>query len=127
VAPFKHNQQNPSPEVENSEIVLTNGEKDFSEGSFKIKLKKGIFINRNPVISSIINPPLFQISISINPQINLPKIIVLLGDTISDPKDRKTFEFPATLNLEEEHIIKAEWKNNKISNLSMDMELLEAL
>ena len=117
---FQHKQQNPSPEIESSEITLPNGENDLSEGYFKTLLKSSVLTKKQPIVSSIVNHPIFQISVNINPQNNPPRIVILLGDTISNPKDKKTFEIPSDLDFDSPHEVKVEWKNNKINELLID-------
>lgn len=117
MVPFKHSQQNPSPDVEKSEIILNNGESDLTEGSFMTLLKPNVLSKKQPIVSSIVNPPLFQISVNLNPQNSPPRMVVLLGDAVSDPKDKETFEIPSDLDLTKSHEIKVEWKNTQISGV----------
>lgn len=117
---FQHKQQNSSSDIESSEITLPNGENDLSRGYFITLLKTSALTKKQPIVSSIVNHPVFQISVNINPQNNPPRIVVLLGDTISDPKDKKTFEIPSDLDFDSPHEVKVEWKNNRISELFID-------
>lgn len=118
--PFKHVQQNVTPQIEKAELTLYNGESDLSAGCYVIFLRPGIFGNKDPIGSSCIKAPVFQISININPQNTPPRIIVLLGDTESDSKDSLTFNMPGDLNIHQPHEVRVDWKQNKITSLEID-------
>ncbi len=123
--PFKHSQLNPNHKVESSEIILNNGEKDLSVGSFTTILKPDSLNDKVPIISSIINAPLFQISVTFNPQNNPPRIVVLLGDAISKPKDKEIFEIPSNINNSITHTFQVLWQNSRIISLNMDSQPLK--
>lgn len=117
---FRITHQHPAPGIECSEIVLTNGEQDLSEGYFVTLFELNAFKKPKPVISAVMNPPFFQLSVNVDPQNIPPRAVVLLGDTISDPKNEKMYEIPAEIDLSTIREVRVDWKKGEIISVSIN-------
>lgn len=121
--PIKHSQPNPSPEIEYGEINIPD-DKNLGEGRFITVLRPRALVANKPIMSIMINVPVFQISVNINPQTNL--IPVLLGKAgKSDPLSRKVYRIPKDIDKLKRLTIVASFKNWQITGLALDENSLE--
>ena len=123
MAEIKHRQTNGSPEIEYAEIYIPDGSY-LGTGSFKTVIKPDVFSSKKAVSSIMYNPPVFQISVNLNP--STKEIPVLLGFAdSSDPISTKTYFFPENVNVSDSHEFEVTFRNWEITGLSMDRVLLE--
>jgi len=115
--------ENPSPQIEYSEINIPTKSK-ISTGSYLIVVKPN-FLNRKEVISSImLNPPIFQISVNINP--STKKIPILLGRADSSTSiSKKTFILPEIISEQISYNFKVTFKDWNILELYMNGKSLK--
>lgn len=119
---IKRRQTNPSPEIEYTEIYIPD-DRYLGTGSFKTVTKCGVLSSEKAISSIMINPPIFQISINLNPATR--EIPVLLGCADgSDPISRKVYIFPENINVSDQHEFEITFENWKITGLHMDKVLL---
>jgi hypothetical protein len=120
---IRHRQQGGNPEIEYSEIYIPN-DKDLGTGTFTTVLKINALLKNNPIISIMINIPIFQISVNINPQTR--EIPVLLGKADgTDPISKKIFLISPE-DMARNRIYVASFKNWEITDLSANgIELKE--
>jgi len=115
---IKRRQTNPSPEIDYAEIHIPD-DGNLGSGSFITVTKRGALSSGKAISSIMINPPVFRISVNLNP--SSKEIPVLLGFADgSDPISRKTFFFPENVNISDPHKFEVTFRNWDITGLSMD-------
>jgi len=121
--PTKHSQPNPSPEIEYGEINIPD-DQNLGEGRFITVLRPRALIANKPIMSIMINVPVFQISVNINPQTNLVPVLLGKADN-SDPLSQKVYRIPKDIDKLKRLTIVASFKNWRITGLSLDEKSLE--
>ncbi|MFC2071214.1 hypothetical protein ACFLUU_00640 [Chloroflexota bacterium] len=115
---IKHRQVDAAPEIIFAEIHIPD-DKHLGTGSFTTLIKPGALLSGKAVSSIMINVPILQISLNVNPLTG--EIPVLLGFADgSDPLSRKVFFFPKTADLSTSHEFRATFDNWEIGELVMD-------
>lgn len=115
---IKHRQTTPSPEIEYAEIHIPD-DRHLGTGRFTTVTKPGALSSGKAVSSIMFNPPLFQISLNLNPSTG--EIPVLLGAANgSDPTSRKVFLFQEQVSLADSHEFKITFEDWQITGLYID-------
>ncbi len=113
------NKQNkPGPGIKHSEIEIPD-DQNLGTGTFTTVLEPTSVAKDQPIISMIVNPPSFQLSVNINPQTK--EIPVLIGKADgSDPLSNKLFSLPDNIELKEEYVFEAKFDHWDIVSLKMN-------
>ena len=122
---IKHRQANPSPEIEYAEIHIPD-DRHLGTGSFKIVTKRGALSTGKAVSSIMINPPVFQIAVNLNPSTRQIPVLLGLADG-SDAISRKTYLFPGNIISSDSHEFETTFRDWDITELYMDGTLLEEM
>ncbi|MGA2324325.1 MAG: hypothetical protein ABSG22_10800 [Sedimentisphaerales bacterium] len=118
MAEIKHRQHGGSPEIEYAEIHIPN-DTSLGDGTFTTVLKPRVLSKNKPIISIMVNVPIFQISVNINP--GTGEIPVLLGRADgTEPISKKLFLIPSVIDSSKSNILVARFKNWEITSLSLD-------
>lgn len=100
----------PLPGIEYSEISIPD-ENDLGTGTFTTVIEEKAMAKINPIMSSIINEPFFQMIITINSAEE--EATILLGKAGNSPAlSRKVFKIPEDTKINESHnfrVIFSEW------------------
>jgi len=122
MAEIKSRDNNPVPGIDHSEIHIPD-ENNIGTGTFITVLEPNAMAKINPIISSIINEPVFQLIVSINLAIESVSVMIGKADK-TPPASRKVFKLPKEINLPETHRFDVSFGEWKIESLSMDGESL---
>ena len=115
---IKIRRERTAPQIDYAEINIPD-DKDLGTGSFTTVLNQGALSGRNSISSVMINVPVFQISVNINP--GTEAIPVLLGRADnSNPISRKVFILPQKLRKPQKHSFVANFKGWQITSLTLD-------
>ena len=118
MAKLKHRIPNSCPETEYGEIYIPN-DQNLGEGIFTTVLKPNALSTNKAISSIVINKPVFQISVNINP--GTKEVPVLLGRADgSNPISKKTFILPSDIDSSKPHTLVATFKNWQITSLKLD-------
>ncbi|HBH12610.1 MAG TPA: hypothetical protein DDX29_05815 [Clostridiales bacterium] len=118
-----HKQDKPGPGVKFSLIDIPDDQK-LGSGRYTTVLEPSALAKKQPVVSIILNAPVFQLSVNINPQTK--EIPVLLGKVDgSNPISNVMFSLPENVSLDEEYVFITEFDNWQVQSLSMNNVLLE--
>lgn len=115
-----------APEIKETTIFL-NMENDISSGKFETILNSGVLFQRKPIVSLIVNVPIFQLSVNLNPQNTPPRCVVLIGKPVENfPRDKKTFLIPDEVinDTDTEHKVVVHWNNWDIIRLEINEKVL---
>ena len=113
-----HRQVSASPEIEYAEIHVPD-DRHLGTGNFTTVTKPSALSSGKAVSSIMFNPPLFQISLNLNPSTG--EIPVLLGAANgSDPTSRKVFFFQEQVSLADSHEFKVTFEDWQITGLYVD-------
>lgn len=111
------------PGIEYSEIMIPD-EQDLGTGTFTTVLEPNAMAKINPIISSIINEPVFKLIVAIN--LAIESVTVLLGKADnSPPASRKVFNLPKSLKTSDVNTFEVVFKNWKIKGLELNGNSLE--
>jgi hypothetical protein len=125
MAGIKSRGEKPVPGIEYSEIRIMN-EKNLGTGSFKTVLEPKALGKINPIISSIINEPVFKLMVNIN--LATESVITLLGKADkSPPASRETFKLPKKFKVADVHTFNVTFRNWKIKELKMNGKKLQTI
>lgn len=125
MAEIKSREQNPISGIEYSEIIIPD-EQNLGTGTFITALEPDAMAKTNPIISSIVNKPVFKMFVNID--IVTKETTVLLGKADDSPaSSREIFKLPKDINTKETHRFDAIFKDWKVKELKMDGEELEAV
>ncbi len=120
---IKSREKNPVPGIDYSEIRIPD-EKNLGTGTFTTALEPNAMAKNNPIISSIINEPVFKMLVHIN--LALEEVIVLLGKADKAPAlSKMTFRLPKFFKTSEALRFDAVFKDWKIKQLKMNGKALE--
>ncbi len=124
MAEIKSRENNPVPGVDYSEICIPDDEK-LGTGTFITVLEPNAMAKINPIISSIINVPVFRLMVSIN--LAIESVTALLGrDDNSPATTRKVFNLPGDIKLSNAHRFEIIFKDWEIEELKMNgVKLIE--
>ncbi len=123
MAEIKSREQTPIAGIEYSEIIIPD-EKELGTGTFTTVLKPDAMAKISPIISTIINEPVFKLMVNI--LFAEKEVTVLLGKADkSPPLAREVFQLPEGIELSKVirfDVIFGEWK---IKGLEMDGKNLD--
>lgn len=123
MAEIKSRQQKPVPGIDYSEIHIPD-EQNLGTGTFTTVLESDAMKKNNPVISTIVNEPVFKLFVSIN--LAIEEVTVLLGKADkSPPLARDVFKIPGKFDASGIHSFDVTFKDWKIKDLRMDGSSLE--
>lgn len=118
-----------APEIKETKLFLE-AETNVERGKFITILKSSQLTQKKLIASIIVNVPIFQLSVNLNPQTAPAKCIVLIGKPIENsPRDRKVFLIPDKIanDLNKEHEIVVSWNNWIISSLEINGETMNEI
>lgn len=125
MAEIKSREQNPISGIEYSEIIIPD-EQNLGTGTFTTVLQPDAMVKTNPIISSIVNNPVFKMFVNIN--IVTKEATVLLGKADDSPaSSREIFRLPKKINTKETHRFGAIFKDWKVKELKMNGKKLETV
>jgi hypothetical protein len=114
-------QNDASPEIEYSEIFIPSDE-DLGTGDFTTVLRPNVLPASRRIASTMINPPSFQISVTVNPN---GIIAVLIGKVDgSDPLSKKYFNLPPNVDPAISHELIARFEDWQTVDLELNGDLL---
>ncbi len=120
---IKSHETNPLPGIDYSEIHIPD-ENILGTGIFTTVLESKAIAKINPIISSIINVPIFQLMVSINSVES--EITVLLGKADNSPAlSRKIFILPKKFDISNKHQFDVIFKDWEIKDLKMNGNKLQ--
>lgn len=120
---IKSRQDNPVPGIDYSEIHIRD-EHNLGTGTFTTVLERSAMAKISPIISTIVNEPVFKLMVNIHLTAN--EIIVLLGKDDNSPAlSNKTFKLPENINLTDRHSFEVIFKDWEISTLTMNGKSLK--
>lgn len=118
MADIKHRQHGGAPGIEYAEIYIPD-DKLLGNGIFTTVLKPDALTKNKPIISIMINVPIFQISVNINP--GTKEIPVLLGKADgTEPLSKKLFLIPETLRTTKTNKLVVKFINWEITGLTLN-------
>ena len=92
MAEIKSREEGPVPGITYSEIHIPD-ENSVGTGTFMTLLEEGAFGKKNPIISSVMNEPVFILILSMN--IAIESATAMIGKSQNTPPlDRKVFKIP---------------------------------
>ena len=110
------------PGIEYSEILIFD-EDNLGTGVFTTVLEPDAMSKINPILSSIINVPEFQLIVNINSAEN--EVTVLLGKADNSPaSSREVFILPKKIDTSKTHQFDTFFKDWKITELKMNGDAL---
>lgn len=110
--------EKPVPGIVYSEITIPD-ENDLGTGSFKTVLEPAALGKINPIVSSILNEPVFKLLVNIN--LSTESVTALLGTGgQSGPKSRRQFVLPKKFNVSDQHIFDVVFRSWNIEKLTMN-------
>jgi hypothetical protein len=114
---------NPVPGIDYSEIHIPD-EQNLGTGTFKTVLEPNAMAKINPIISTIINEPVFKLFVNIN--LAIEEVTVLLGKADeSPPVSREVFKLPKEFNVSDVQTFDVAFKDWKIKRLELNGNSLE--
>ena len=115
---IKSRDNNPVPGIDHSEIHIPD-ENNLGTGTYITVLEPNAMAKINPIISSIINEPVFQLIVSIN--LALESVTAMIGKADNTPPaSRKVFKLPKEIDLPATHSFDVGFGEWKIESLRMD-------
>jgi hypothetical protein len=118
-------ENNPLPGIDYSEIQISD-DQNLGTGQFTTVLKPHAMAKHNPLISTIINVPVFQLMVNIDSETH--EISVLLGRADNKPVlSKKIFRFSENPDLSKVYIFKVVFKNWTITGLQINGEQLHTV
>jgi hypothetical protein len=122
---IKSRGEKPVPGIEYSEIQIKD-EKDLGTGKFRTVLEPKALGKINPIISSLVNEPVFMLMVNIN--LATESVTTLLGKADkSPPASRESFSLPKKFKVADVHTFDIAFKDWKIKELKMNGKKLKAL
>ena len=118
VAEIHKRQNNPGPGIDYGEIYISDGQY-LGTGRYTLALQPNALVNQKVIAGIMINQPIFQISVNINP--GTKEVPVLLGRADgSDPISQKLFSLPQNIGLAGTHRFEAIFEGWEIKALKMN-------
>ena len=118
MAEIRHRQHGGSPEIEYAEIHIPN-DQVLGNGTFTTVLKPDVLSKSKVISSMMVNVPIFQISVNINP--GTGEVPVLLGRADgADPLSKKLFLIPSDINPSKSNTLVAGFENWEITGLTLN-------
>ncbi|MFC1953545.1 hypothetical protein ACFLWR_05395 [Chloroflexota bacterium] len=118
MAEIKNRQDNPGPGIDYSEIYIPN-DQDLGTGTYTAVIQPEVLGNTEPIMSWAYNPPVFQISVKIDP--SKEEISVLLGKADGGPPEsRRVFHFPEKTGHTVASTFKTDFANWQIEELTIN-------
>lgn len=115
---IKNREANPITGVEYSEIHITD-EKDLGTGRFTTVLEPKALSKNSPIISSIQNPPVFLLIVSIN--IAIEEVTAMIGESYDKPpRSRKVFTLPKKINPKKANDFTVHFKDWEIKDIKFN-------
>lgn len=122
---IRSREKKPVPGIDYSEICIPE-ENNLGTGTFITVLDPNAMAKVNPIISSIVNKPVFQLILSIN--IAIESVTAMIGKADNTPPlSRKVFALPKAIDVSEAHRFDVGFSRWEIVSLKMDGELLTAV
>ncbi|MHC4184219.1 MAG: hypothetical protein ACYSR0_12805 [Planctomycetota bacterium] len=119
----KSRENNPLPGIEYSEIHIPD-EDSLGTGTFVTVLEPGAMAKINPIMSTIVNKPVFQLIVSVNA--GEEEATVALGKADNKPAlSRKVFSIPKDTRSDESHELKVVFSDWDIKALQMNGDELK--
>ncbi len=123
MAEIKSRDNNPVPGIDYSEIIIPD-EQNLGTGAFKTVLEPGAMKKNNPIISTIVNEPVFKLMVSIN--LAVEEVTVLLGKADKlPPVSREIFKLPKEFNVSDVQTFDVVFKDWKVKGLELNGNSLE--
>jgi len=123
MAEIKSRENNPVPGIDYSEIHIPD-EENLGTGTFTTMLEPNAMAKISPIISSIINEPVFKLLVNIYLTTN--EITALLGKADKSPAlSRKVFKIPENIELSDAHKFDVVFKDWEIKGMKMNGKFLE--
>jgi hypothetical protein len=121
--PIHHRQDNPSPQVEYSEIDIPDGQ-NFGTGRYTVQLKPHALALQTTFVSAASKAPDFQVSLAVNPANR--EVIVLVGRADSPvPVSATAFVLPETVEHQLSHVVQVDYQNWAPKEVRFDGVALE--
>jgi len=118
LAEIRSREDKPLPGIEFSEILIPD-EDNIGSGTFITVLEPQAMAKINPIMSTIINKPVFQMIVSINAAEG--EVTVLLGKADNSPAiSRKTFRMPPKFDVSRPHRFDTFFEGWKIKGMKMN-------
>jgi hypothetical protein len=125
MAEIRSKEENPVPGIDYSEIRIPD-EKNIGTGTFKTVLIPAAMNKNNPIISTIINVPVFQLLVNIDSK--KYEVTVLLGKADKSPAlSRKVYELSEKIDFLKAHSFTVKFINWGIKDLKMNKKSLRSL
>ena len=125
MAEIKSRENNPARGIEYSEIYIPD-EENLGTGTFTIVLEPEAIINIIPIVSSIINEPVFQLFVNINYSDDEVTALIGRADN-SPPLSREVFILPKKFDVSMTLQFDTVFTDWKITELKMNGNNLEKL
>ena len=111
-------QNNPGPGIDYAELHIPD-DNYLGTGKYTLSLQPNALVDQKVIVGIMINKPIFQMSVNINPG---PKEVpVLLGKADgSDPISQKLFSLPQNMGLAGTHKFEATFEDWEIKTLTMN-------
>ncbi len=123
MAEIKSRENNPVPGIDYSEIRIPH-EQNLGTGTYTTVLEPNAMAKISPIISTIVNEPVFKLAVNIHLATN--EITVLLGKADNSPAlSRKVFKLPENIELSDGHRFEVIFKDWGIEELTMNGNSLE--
>jgi hypothetical protein len=120
---IKSRGEKPVPGVEYSELSIPD-EKKLGTGTFRTVLEPRALSKINPIISSILNEPIFKLMVNIN--LATESVTILLGKADkSPPLSREIYKLPKVFKTSDVLTFDVIFKNWKIQEVKMGGNSLE--
>lgn len=126
MAEIKSREDEPLPGITYSEIHIPD-ENSLGTGTFITVLEEGAFGKKNPIMSSIMNEPVFVLILSMNAAIESATAMVGKSQN-TPPLDRKVFKFPSDIDTKSVlsfKVIFDDWDITGIELNGNNLELIE--
>ena len=121
----KSRENNPLPGIEYSEIHIPD-EDILGTGTFATVLEAGAMAKINPIMSTIVNKPVFQLIVSVNA--GEEEATVVLGKADNTPAlSRKVFSIPKEARPEKSHELLVVFSDWDIKALQMNGDELSVV
>lgn len=118
-------EQKPVPGIDYSEICIPD-EENLGTGTFTIVLEHDAMPKINPIVSTVINEPIFQLIVSIDSEVK--EVTTLLGKAYNTPPlSREVFIVPENIKLSDAHKFEVIFKDWKVKDLMMNGDNLERI